>query len=298
MQPWIRMECLQLSPGRQLGRMECMDLGGQQIVREHQDAAVQKLGATPDNLCTLSYCTLDPAFRFSEYDAANADAIFFMPGRTEFDIHVPAGAQTTYVTFDHDAFLSAARILNPSQWSGAGAGLTAIRSRDKRRFAEAVDLCFQAGKMATASGVPLDTVGMQTSLFQTLLHVVTASLDAHRPLPPAARVKAMQICRQARNLAEDRAVTDEPPSVVELCSELGVSQRTLQYAFSTHMGMSPMAYLRLLRLNRVQAILCRAEPGDTTVTATAMHHGFLHLGRFAQDYKRIFNESPSATLAR
>ncbi|MCL4144411.1 UNVERIFIED_CONTAM: hypothetical protein GTU68_043838 [Idotea baltica] len=62
--------------------------------------------------------------------------------------------------------------------------------------------------------------------------------------------------------------------------------------------MSPMTYLRLLRLNRVRDVLADASPDTTSVTAIAMDHGFLHLGRFARDYKRLFDQSPSATLGQ
>ncbi|MDN3719317.1 hypothetical protein QW131_09065 [Roseibium salinum] len=77
MQPWIEMECIQLGQGKCLGALHSLELGNQRLVRECQETAVQKLGATPDNLCTISYCTLDPAFRFSEHGAGDADAIFF-----------------------------------------------------------------------------------------------------------------------------------------------------------------------------------------------------------------------------
>jgi AraC-like DNA-binding protein len=49
------------------------------------------------------------------------------------------------------------------------------------------------------------------------------------------------------------------------------------------------------RLHRVRSALQTAEP-ETTVTAIAVEFGFWHFGRFAAAYRKLFGESPSATL--
>lgn len=298
MQPWIEMECIQLSQGKCLGELHSLDLGNKRIVRERQEAAVQKLGSTPDNLCTISYCTMDPAFRFSEHGAGNEDTIFFMPEKTEFDLHVPAGAQTTYVSLDQDQFLDAARVLNPGEWENAPQGIKLLHSRQKVLFQDAVEVWFRAaGMAATQRGAPGADI-MRRLLFQTVLQVATTTTRVSpEAVPTAARLRAFHICRQARSFAEDRLVAEEPPTIVDICRAVGVSERTLQYAFCAYAGMSPMAYLRRVRLNRVRTMLQRSSPRDTTVTAVALRFGFFHFGRFSQDYKRFFHETPSVTLA-
>ena len=295
MQPWIEMECFQFSQGKRLGQLDSIDLGNQRIVRETQEATVHKVGATPANLCTLSYCTLDPACRFSEHDAGNAGTIFFMSEQTEFDIYVPAGAQTTYISLDQDEFLSAARVLNPAEWENAPSGVTMLYSRQKALFQDAVEMWF---KVAAMPGNIVDATVMRRLLFQTMLQIATTTTqDNASNLPAAARLRALRICRDARTFAENLLETEDLPTIVELCAAVGVSERTLQYAFRTYAGMSPLVYLRKLRLNRVRTALMQASPSEMTVTAAAMRYGFLHLSRFAQDYKRVFDEAPSVTLA-
>jgi len=89
----------------------------------------------------------------------------------------------------------------------------------------------------------------------------------------------------------------QPLSLGDLAVIGGVSARSLQYTFRRHRGCSPMEFLWRIRLERVRNELVHATPG-TTVTYGAMRWGFLHLGRFAAEYRATFNESPSETLRR
>jgi AraC family ethanolamine operon transcriptional activator len=58
--------------------------------------------------------------------------------------------------------------------------------------------------------------------------------------------------------------------------------------------MSPVTYLRALRLNGVRRELKRG--GDEAVADRAARWGFWHQSRFAADYKHLFGELPSETL--
>lgn len=91
------------------------------------------------------------------------------------------------------------------------------------------------------------------------------------------------------------AHTDEPLSILQVCSHLGTSRRKLNYCFQDVLGTTPVKYLRTLRLNGVRRGLRHAAKG-VTVQDVAAHWGFWHLGQFAQDYKRLFGELPSTTL--
>jgi len=97
--------------------------------------------------------------------------------------------------------------------------------------------------------------------------------------------------------AEDymQAHLGNPLSVLELCRELGVSERTLHYAFQEFRGLSPMAYFKASRLNAVRQEL-KAAAGTTTVGEIAQRWGFRHTGEFAADYRRLFGELPSQTF--
>lgn len=84
-----------------------------------------------------------------------------------------------------------------------------------------------------------------------------------------------------------------------LARQVNVSTRQLQAGFREHLGMSPTHYLRQLRLRRVHEDLSGGDPARRpTVAEVAYRWGFTHLGRFAQDYRARYGESPSQTLHR
>jgi methylphosphotriester-DNA--protein-cysteine methyltransferase len=90
----------------------------------------------------------------------------------------------------------------------------------------------------------------------------------------------------------------EPLYLTEICKKLGVTARTLHNSCREQLGMSPVRYLLLRRLHLAHQALTVASRGETSVTEIAMRFGFFEFGRFAQFYRSVFGETPSATLAR
>jgi AraC family ethanolamine operon transcriptional activator len=92
----------------------------------------------------------------------------------------------------------------------------------------------------------------------------------------------------------------DPASVTvpELCRIAGVSQRTLEYAFRESFQLTPSGFLRLQRFHAARRALAAACSSNAAVAGIAHQLGFFELGRFAAQYKRLFGELPSQTLAR
>jgi len=87
-------------------------------------------------------------------------------------------------------------------------------------------------------------------------------------------------------------------SLASFAGEVGASVRMLEYHFRGIYGVSPLAWFRSMKLNEVHRELLERGRGDVTVTEAATRHGFEHLGRFSQEYRKLFGELPSQTLAR
>ncbi|ANZ40367.1 hypothetical protein BBK82_34440 [Lentzea guizhouensis] len=69
----------------------------------------------------------------------------------------------------------------------------------------------------------------------------------------------------------------------------------MQLAFRRHLDLTPMAYLRQVRLGRAHEDLLA---GGGPVTSVAHRWGYAHAGRFAVDYRRAYGVPPSETLRK
>ena len=76
----------------------------------------------------------------------------------------------------------------------------------------------------------------------------------------------------------------------------GVSRRSLHEGFRKYYGVTPMVYLRNVRLDNARLVLKQKGAGDVSVTGVALDSGFNHLSKFANSYKERFGELPSETL--
>ncbi len=84
----------------------------------------------------------------------------------------------------------------------------------------------------------------------------------------------------------------------DLCTAIDVPERTLRLCCAEFLGVSPIRYYLLRRLNMARSALRRANPETASVAEIARDHQFIELGRFAVAYRAIFGETPSSTLRR
>ncbi len=84
-------------------------------------------------------------------------------------------------------------------------------------------------------------------------------------------------------------------SLETLATHAGCGYRTLQVAFNEFYSMSPMAYVKYVRLTFAHEDLRCADDG-VTVREVALKWGFIHIGWFAKCYLEQFGILPSQTL--
>ncbi|MCV7281548.1 AraC family transcriptional regulator [Mycolicibacterium flavescens] len=130
-----------------------------------------------------------------------------------------------------------------------------------------------------------------------LASVVVSTLPTNAVLDPDAgdRVDARPVLlRRAIAFIESNAQADL--ALADIAAAVHVTARTLQYMFRRHLDMTPMEYLRRVRLDHAHRDLQLADPAETTVGMVAARWGFIHAGRFSGLYRQTYGRAPSVTL--
>ncbi|ORX04873.1 hypothetical protein AWC29_13340 [Mycobacterium triplex] len=111
--------------------------------------------------------------------------------------------------------------------------------------------------------------------------------------------KGLAAPRAIRNAVEIIEENAHLPLTLSLIAARScVSVRSLQLGFRRYLGVSPMAYVREVRLHRAHRTLLESDPSMTTVASVAHRWGFTHLGRFAAAHAARYRETPVETLRR
>jgi AraC-like DNA-binding protein len=132
-------------------------------------------------------------------------------------------------------------------------------------------------------------------LGHTLLHTFPNDVvDDASPRSRDLRDATPSAVRRAARIIEERA--EEDLALADLAGECAVTPRTLQYAFRKEMGCTPHDYLRRVRLDLVRQAL--RDGSAATVGEAAARFGFFNAGRFAAEYREVFQENPRQTLLR
>ncbi|HYB49939.1 MAG TPA: helix-turn-helix domain-containing protein [Burkholderiaceae bacterium] len=286
---WNR-ECTQLRPGRFFGTVSVAHTAQLQMGRVYWNTAVQARGQAPQGTRAIALpIGPGPAPSFCGALVGVKEIVTEQEG-TEVDFR---GAKTCeYLVISIGVGLlerqAAARWGEPFESrvvdGRMNLGSVTVRARLAHRWHS---VFAQVQRDPVALSNPHVARVVEQNVINALLEA--AGPPTGRSLPARRQVLA----RRAEEFI--RGKMHVPLTLADVCEYSGASERSLHLGFLECFGMSPMAYLKVLRLNRVRRLLRDAPPG-LSVTEVAMRSGFRHLGRFATDYGHFFGERPSATL--
>ena len=116
--------------------------------------------------------------------------------------------------------------------------------------------------------------------------------DEESPFPGTRHFRLVKRVEEFVNKLDD----DQPIDVDGIAESLGVSRRTIFYAYRRVLDIGPYRYFELKRLHTLRTRLKRASKPESTIASIATELGFGDLGRLAARYRRQFGENPSQTL--
>ncbi len=173
-------------------------------------------------------------------------------------------------------------------------GMTPISEPMRRLWVRTADFVWRQLGTPGAEPPPLVTDQLVRLITSTLISVFPNTAMNASPMIAGSHASPA-VLRRAMAFIEEQA--DHPLTVNEIAAAAGVGIRGLQSAFRRHLDITPMGYLRRVRLDRVHRELRAADPlTGITVQQTARRWGFANLGRFAAEYRSTYGVVPSQTL--
>lgn len=270
--PWS--EVVQLERGRLREQRRWLRIGETRICSVEFSHAVALRGALESPALVLS----DPGLRIGGW-VVRSDEVLSLGAGHPFDLYIPAATASAFV-------------FGPAVEESLG--------RRRLESAELLHRSSDAARESLWSSILQDgdPAPSRHRFDETLRRSLSASVTESVPAAPAVVADGTRgrAVRRALAFIEDHA--HATLRLADLCAATGVGARTIEYGFREFYDVSPMTYVKYLRLNRARSDLVRAGPAALSVKRYAEGWGFRHMGQFAKDYKILFGENPSATLVR
>lgn len=194
--------------------------------------------------------------------------------------------------------------------SHAAGDMLAVLNRSEtqtRSGRYSMDIQYCMSKLYLMQGQVNDSMRAYKQHVEEAIYVIKRDLAQARRLAPGVRdpADAGDAVRQRLPLKYRGAyqfivdhLSDPDLSVKIVAAQAGVTERSLQMAFRTHLGLTPAEFIRRHRMERIRDEL-KATGGHGTkisVQEVAARWGVSNRSTLAQNYRQMYTESPSQTL--
>jgi AraC-like DNA-binding protein len=199
-------------------------------------------------------------------------------------VMVDEGAEVELIAHAHSPWLAI------SLSAGSVANLPLLSTRRSLVLRAGVRLA----RLARQAPLPVEEDGALARALHVLQCTEEEVADAAAALPANDK-------RMRRRLAIERAreyirghLADRI-RLADLCVHAQLRARSLEYGFQELARLSPVGYVRMLRLGEVRRLLLDGAAQTRNISAIALDSGFSHVSQFVVDYKRVYGETPSTT---
>ena len=277
----------QLSEGRFFGRIESVDYSNIHAFEEYTERALhQQCAIAPQSI----WLGIPKQSQQSKINGLNVASNQFMCRTSEsnFELITPEQFNIYGLVIDTQSLEHMAHI--------QGIYLKNITSSGTERHTTSNAMLKSArgiiNSMVSSNAFGLNADLQQDMLNMLALHLLNEQTPCQRIAPSYKHRKAVvDKVKEYVNANPQSSVT-----ITQLCELTFVSRRTLQYSFESILGINPLRFLRLTRLNNIRRELKLAKQ-DKPISVIAANWGFWHAGQFTKDYTQLFGENPSQTLS-
>jgi AraC family ethanolamine operon transcriptional activator len=278
----------QISHGEFYGRISEISLKHVHAFREYTSQSVrQQCNVWPDSIW-LGFSADNKTCRINGHNVGN-QTLMVRPGNTEFELVSPEQFNIYGIVANQSALMEVA------EKQDIASNLSLLNSPMRDWSPQKLD---QLKKLLNQFIKPThaESVGKleEDILLMAMLDILQQD-DTERREPPSLAKRQAVVAKVKEHLLSH---PNKQITITELCELAHVSRRTLQYSFEDVLGISPLRYLRISRLNSVRRTLLSDIRDDETILRIAERWGFWHAGQFAHDYTQLFGENPSQTRLR
>ena len=284
------IEYRQLSRGSLSAEMRSVVSKRIGIVHLNLGSAVHQQAVDPRGTRSLSFLHPDcPAYQWCG-TCVEPGHILCSDANAGFESLSPPGFRAFALTLHDPALESIAGQMgeyeSPERFR-SGNAFIAPDSLARHRLHQTIDAFVDA---ATLSLGQESVATLEHAIYESLISMmaVVPRKDRQHTLGGRARLVARAVAYMEEN-ARDRV------NVAQVSQHLGTTSRTLERAFREHLGTSPSAVIKKLRLDGLKGEMATEGP-HSSITTIAQRWGFWHMGDLGRDFLREYGVLPSELL--
>jgi AraC family ethanolamine operon transcriptional activator len=289
------LQLTQIDKGPFAAKIVQIELAGVLLTAAQYGRSLVHAGEPPSGRITFAMGSSRLPVRWQGQEFGSYDLLVTPTSGTEIDVVTQAGFGCATASFAPEVVNATADRLGLPPIGDVTNTLVIPLERNKAIMLRAAFEMVFCDAVARPHGDRAATwsVTKQEELLRVLL---SCAGNATYKTKPASNSERARIIKAVLDAIDD--LPGEILSIGDLCRIARASERTLDYAFMEHFGLSPALYMKVQRLNGVRRDLCGHQGPSMNVSDVANKWGFWHLGQFARDYRNLFGELPSATHKR
>lgn len=304
MLPQWEQEYQQLGHGKFAGSLSVAQVQEFTLIRETSNKSLHESVMPPPDQIVVGMCLNSENAPTVNGKVFDRDSLIVIDGRYNYDIRSDGHMELLGIAVNRDYFFSKVQEDDASIASDAIASiLTPLEPRAANMLRQYfINLSDILQNRQQYEGNPLTPRMLASSTLSNIALAVSLSQPQHYlSSAPKLHQRRAAIVQNAIDYMRKNAC--EEIGILDVCAATHVSRRTLQYCFEERLNISPLQYLKALRLNQARRQLKHlielqlAHERENTIASVAALCGFHHASRFASDYKRMFGELPSQIKA-